>query len=66
MNDGVSVLNSPLQAALVAPPAEPAQGDPEEGLGSCPNREDVWRRNGSMENMARCVEAVLASFIARY
>ncbi|KAJ8350171.1 hypothetical protein SKAU_G00253010 [Synaphobranchus kaupii] len=72
-----STLTPPLQAEcseknLAAPPSEPTPllcpdaGVPEEGLGSCPKREVVWRQGGSMENMAKCVEDILASFIARH
>ncbi|XP_064166997.1 protein dopey-2-like [Anguilla rostrata] len=71
VNSRCSALTPPPQADysatdLVAPPSESTPGNPEEGLESCPKREDVWRRGGSMENMAKCVEDILASFIARH
>ncbi|XP_066563105.1 protein dopey-2 [Amia ocellicauda] len=36
------------------------------GGGVCPEKDDVWRKGGSVQNMARCVQDILAVFIGRY
>lgn len=33
--------------------------------GVCTKAEDVWRKGGSMENMAKCIQDILASVITR-
>ncbi|MBN3298267.1 CBR1 reductase, partial [Amia calva] len=35
------------------------------GGGVCPEKDDVWRKGGSVQNMARCVQDILAVFIGR-
>ncbi|MBN3274071.1 DOP2 protein, partial [Polyodon spathula] len=34
--------------------------------GFCPERDDVWRKGGSVQHMASCVQEILAAFIGRY
>ncbi|XP_015219301.2 protein dopey-2 [Lepisosteus oculatus] len=36
------------------------------GAGVSPEREDVWKKGGSVQHMARCVQDILAAFISRY
>lgn len=35
-------------------------------LGVCVKAEDVWRRGGSVENMSKCIQALLKGVITRY
>lgn len=36
------------------------------GGGFCPERDYVWRKGGSVQHMACCVQEILAAFIGRY
>lgn len=59
-DSGLGLSASPSEQQL--PPGRDASSP---ASGVCTKAEDVWRKGGSMENMSKCIQDILASVISR-
>ncbi|XP_017325079.2 protein dopey-2 isoform X2 [Ictalurus punctatus] len=60
-DSGLGLSASPSEQQL--PPGRDASSP---ASGVCTKAEDVWRKGGSMENMSKCIQDILASVISRH
>ncbi|KAG9333416.1 hypothetical protein JZ751_012676 [Albula glossodonta] len=75
--DGIFPVSAQAECSRPSPPPLPSEpgsllGEGEagegvgDGLGFGPEGLEVWRRGGSVETLAQCVQDILTSFITRY
>uniref|UniRef100_A0A8B9GLQ4 DOP1 leucine zipper like protein B n=1 Tax=Astyanax mexicanus TaxID=7994 RepID=A0A8B9GLQ4_ASTMX len=60
-DSGLGLSASPSEQQLF-----PGRDSSSPALGVCSEAGNVWRRGGSVENMSKCVQDILASLIIRY
>lgn len=60
-DSGLGLSASPSEQQL--PPGHDSSSP---ALGVCAKAEDVWRKGGSMENMSKCMQDIMASIITRW
>lgn len=59
-DSGLGLSASPSEQQL-----PPGRDSSSPASGICTKAEDVWRKGGSMENMSKCIQDILASVITR-
>ncbi|XP_053090273.1 protein dopey-2 isoform X2 [Pangasianodon hypophthalmus] len=60
-DSGLGLSASPSEQQL-----PPGRDSSSPASGVCTKAEDVWRKGGSMENMSKCIQDILASVITRH